>query len=135
DATTGAERPGYPLLIGGTADNDPSVKFKPETEQQRPGLLLLNGVVYMGFGGHCDTPPWTGWVIGVNVSGAAPHISAMWEDNPGQNGAGIWQSGVGLTSDGPNTLLVTTGNGGSPTTPTPRAQPPRPLGGAVVGLN
>jgi iron transport multicopper oxidase len=135
DATTGVERSGYPLLINGTADNDHSVSFNPEHEQQRPGLLLMNGVVYMGFGGHCDAPPFTGWVIGVDVSASTPHITAMWEDNSGQNGAGIWQSGVGLTSDGSNTLLVTTGNGGSPTTPTPGHTPPNTFGESVVRLN
>ncbi|MFZ1996723.1 MAG: hypothetical protein WAU75_21595, partial [Solirubrobacteraceae bacterium] len=135
DATTGVERPNYPLLISGTADNDPSVTFKPEHEQQRPGLLLMNGVVYLGFGGHCDAPPWTGWVVGVNVASSTPHITAMWEDNPTQDGAGIWQAGVGLTSDGPNTLLVTTGNGGSPTTPTPGTSPPDTFGESVVRLH
>jgi hypothetical protein len=135
DATTGTERAGFPLKISGAADNDPSVQFTPRTEQQRPGLLLMDGVVYMGFGGHCDTPPWTGWVVGVNVASSTPHITAMWEDNSGQDGAGIWQSGVGLTSDGSGTLLLTTGNGGSPTTPTPGHTPPNSFGESVVRLN
>lgn len=133
DITTGAERPGFPVQVSGTADNNSSVAFNPKNEQQRPGLLLLNGVVYMGFGGHCDYAPWTGWVVGVSTTTA--QITAMWVDNPTQNGAGIWQSGVGLTSDGPNTLLVTTGNGGSPTTPTPGNAPPNTFGESVVRLN
>lgn len=135
DAATGAERSGFPVLLTGNADNDQSVAFNAEFEQQRPGLLLMNGVVYMAFGGHCDAPPWTGWVIGVNVSSPTPAITALWEDNSAQNGAGIWQSGVGITSDGPNTLLVTTGNGGSPTTPTPGHSPPNTFGESVVRLN
>jgi HYDIN/CFA65/VesB family protein len=133
DATSGAERPNFPVKITGNADNDPSVPFDPKHEQQRPGLLLLNGVVYMGFGGHCDAAPWEGWVIGVSTSTA--QITARWVDNPTLDGAGIWQSGVGLTSDGPNTLLVTTGNGGSPTTPTAGSQPPDTFGESVVRLN
>ncbi len=133
DVTTGAERPGFPVKVTGNADNDPSVAFDPKHEQQRPGLLLLNGVVYMGFGGHCDASPWTGWVIGVSTSTA--QITARWVDNPTMNGAGIWQSGVGLTSDGPNTLLVTTGNGGSPTTPTAGNKPPDTFGESVVRLD
>lgn len=135
DVTTRGERPGFPVKISGSADNDPSVAFNARTEQQRPGLLLMNGVVYMGFGGHCDTPPWTGWVIGVDVTVPTPHITAMWEDNSAKDGAGIWQSGVGLTSDGPGALLVTTGNGGSPTTPTPGHTPPGSFGESVVRLN
>jgi hypothetical protein len=133
DVTTGAERPGFPVKITGNADNAPSVAFNPKTEQQRPGLLLMNGVIYMGFGGHCDVSPWAGWIVGVSTTTA--NITAMWVDNPAQDGAGIWQSGVGLMSDGPNTLLLTTGNGGSPTTPTPGSSPPSSFGESVVRLN
>jgi iron transport multicopper oxidase len=134
DAFTGAEKPNFPVKLSGfTADNDPSLTFNARTEQQRPGLLLLNGVVYMGFGGHCDFAPWAGWIVG--VSATSGQITAKWADNPTSDGAGIWQSGVGLTSDGPNTLLVTTGNGGSPTTPTAGDQPPNTFGESVVRLN
>ena len=48
---TGAEQPGWPVesTTGGAADNAP-VTFFPRTQQQRPGLLLMNGVVYAAFG-------------------------------------------------------------------------------------
>ncbi|MGZ4706950.1 MAG: choice-of-anchor D domain-containing protein, partial [Acidimicrobiales bacterium] len=133
DVTTGAERTGFPVKITGAADNVPGVQFDPTKQQQRPGLLLMGGVVYMGFGGHCDSAPWAGWVIGVSTTTA--HITARWVDNPTLDGAGIWQAGAGLTSDGPGTLLVTTGNGGSPTTPTPGTSPPSTFGESVIRLN
>lgn len=60
DVTTGAERPGYPLLVQGTADNDPAVTFDTFVEHQRPGLLLAGGVVFMAFGSHCDIGDWRG---------------------------------------------------------------------------
>ncbi len=114
DASTGAQRPGFPKRLEGTAQNAPGVTFQATTELQRPGLLLLDGVIYAGFGGHCDFPPYQGWVFGVSTAGA---IKARWSAITGGNGAGIWQSGAGLMSDGPGRLFVSTGNGGSPVGP------------------
>ncbi len=132
DVTTGVERSGFPVQLSGTADNDPSLSFHAKDEQQRPGLLLMNGVVYAGFGGHCDYSPWEGWVFGVSVAG---QITARWVDNPAGDGAGIWQSGVGLMSDGPGTLLLTTGNGGAPSAAAPGSSPPASFGESVIRLN
>ncbi len=42
-------------------------------------------------------------MFGVSTSG---QIKARWVDDPTANGAGIWQSGVGLTSDGPGQILL-----------------------------
>ena len=78
------------MKITGAADNVPGVQFDPTRQQQRPGLLLMGGVVYMGFGSHCDSAPWAGWVIGVSTTTA--HITARWVDNPTLDGAGIWQA-------------------------------------------
>jgi len=138
DVTTGAERSGFPVLISGSADNDPTEPFLAKTELQRPGLLLMNGVVYAGFGAHCDRKPYWGWVVGVSTAGK---ITAMWSDEAGQNqsdpagpGGGIWASGYGLTSDGPGQILLSTGNGLSPTVPGPGSQVPTALGQSVVRL-
>jgi hypothetical protein len=43
------------VKIRGTAQNDPTKSFSATYELQRPGLLLMDGVVYAAFGGHCDT--------------------------------------------------------------------------------
>jgi iron transport multicopper oxidase len=115
DATTGAQRTGFPRLLEGTAQNAPGVTFQATTELQRPGLLLMDGVVYGGFGGHCDITPYQGWVFGVNAATGA--IRARWSAVTSGDGAGIWQSGAGLMSDGPGRLYVSTGNGGSPVGP------------------
>jgi hypothetical protein len=114
DADTGQQRSGFPKLLSGTAQNAPGVTFAATTELQRPGLLLLDGVVYAGFGGHCDIPPYQGWVFGVSTAG---EIKARWSAVTSGDGAGIWQSGAGLMSDGPGRLFVSTGNGGSPVGP------------------
>jgi hypothetical protein len=131
DVATGVEEPGFPVLLSGAAQNAPEKSFEPGAELQRPGLLLMEGVVYAAFGSDCDTPPWDGWVFGVSTSGA---IKARWVANEEGEGAGIWQSGAGLTSDGPGTILLSTGNGGAPDTPSPGDQPPQDLGESIVRL-
>ena len=136
DVSTGAERSGFPVQIQGTADNAPGITFDATHELQRPGLLLMGGAIYMAFGGHCDDGPYQGWVVGVSTGGA---ITAMWSaiESPGVDGAGIWQSGGGLVSDGPGRILLSTGNGGTEPeggTPLLGSSPPGNLGESVVRL-
>ena len=133
DAGTGAERPGWPVTIQGAAANDPIHPFNAETAMQRPGLLLLNGVIYAGFASHCDFGPYVGYVIG--VSAATHTLTTMWSTEAGSSyaEAGIWQSGGGLVSDGPGRILFATGNGIAPP-PGPGTTPPSTLGESVVRL-
>jgi hypothetical protein len=131
DLATGAERSGFPVQLSGTAQNAAGQTFQPATQLQRPGLLLMNGVVYAAFGSDCDIGPWQGWVFGVSTAG---QTTARWVAVPGGNGAGIWQSGAGITSDGPGTLLVSTGNTGAPSTPVGGKTPPSSLGESIVRL-
>ncbi|HEY2398537.1 MAG TPA: choice-of-anchor D domain-containing protein [Solirubrobacteraceae bacterium] len=130
DLSSGAERTGFPVELAGAAQNQPGETFQPTTELQRPGLLLLGGVVYAAFGSHCDITPWKGWIFGVSTKGEA---KARWVDETSaNNGGGLWQSGAGLSSDGPGQILFTTGNGGAPTVATAGNQPPASLGESAV---
>ncbi len=126
---TGEEQPGFPVELAGEAQNLPGLEFDPTDQLQRPGLLLMGGVVYAGFGSDCDYNPYQGWVFGVSESG---QVKARWASDPA--GAGIWQSGAGLTSDGPGTILLSTGNGYIPEAPIPSDEPPIGLGQSVVRL-
>lgn len=130
---TGTERPGWPVTIAGAPSNDPTVPFDPYYEHQRPALLLMGGVVYAGFGSHCDRQPYRGYVVGVSTTRAA--VTAMWAAETGASnmGAGIWQAGGGLISDGPGRILLSTGNGISPA-PGPGSAPPGTLSESVVRL-
>ncbi len=133
DLSTGATRPGFPVQLAGTAQNDPAATFNATDQQQRPGLLLMNGVVYAGFGSHCDYSTWQGWIFGVSTSG---DVAARWVDNAADgSGAGIWQSGVGLMSDQSGSIVFVTGNGGDPTTPGPGDLLPSSFGDSVVRLD
>ncbi|MCH5673590.1 Ig-like domain-containing protein [Streptomyces gilvus] len=114
DPASGAERSGWPVTIAGSPVNDPSATFDAYYEQQRPGLLLMDGVVYAGFGAHCDAWPYRGYVVGVSTT--AHSITSMWATATGAGigGAGIWQAGGGLVSDGSGRIFFSTGNGISP---------------------
>src|SRR5438445_11196973 len=66
DVTTGAEKTSFnsPVrlqasVLGGGGS---TVTFDAHWENQRPGLLLLNGIVYVGFAAHGDLGPWHGWI-------------------------------------------------------------------------
>ena len=135
-ATTGAEAPGYPVQLTGTPSDTPGVSFADATAQQRPGLLLLGGTVYAAFASDCDITPYRGVVIGVSTTSHA--VTTMWSDESGigtdqSSMAGIWESGDGLVSLGPNNIVLATGNGVSPT-PAPSGSPPATLSESLVGL-
>ncbi|MGC0313798.1 choice-of-anchor D domain-containing protein [Kitasatospora acidiphila] len=129
---TGAEKPGFPVVIGGSPGNDPSVVFNPVEEGQRPGLLLLNGVVYAGFGSVCDVGAWRGYVAGVSTAGTQ---TALWADETGtaNHGGGIWDSGGGLVADAQGHIMFSTGNGVSPP-PGPGSNPPSTMSESVINL-
>ena len=132
DPATGAERPGWPTKIVGTPSNDPAHPFRPYDVNQRAGLLLMDGSVYMAFGSQCDYGTYVGWVAGVNT---ATQATSVWSDEVGATStmAGIWQSGGGLVSDGPGRIFLSTGNG--VTAPDgPGGNPPQQLSQSVVRL-
>ncbi len=134
DLISGAEKPGFPVKIQGNAQNSPSQPYDSVHQHARVGLLLMNGVVYAGFGAHCDFGPWQGWVFGIDTSG---QIKARWTSRGAvnQNGAAIWMSGNGLVSDGPGRIIFATGNGGGQTVATPGNTPPVNCGECVERLD
>ncbi len=107
DVKTGAEKLGGPVNIdasvpgtgGGSAGGTLRFMPLPGRENQRPGLLLLNGVVYIGFASHVDTSPWHGWVLAYNAT--TLQQTGAYCTTPNDNGGGIWMSGTGLAADQP----------------------------------
>ena len=120
DITSGAEQFGGPVAISasvagsGTGSVNGAVSFDAKWENQRPGLLLLNGTVYMGWGSHCDSGPWHGWVMGYNATTLKQTFAFL--STPNGSEGGVWTSGAGLAADndGPNgtpRIFEATGNG------------------------
>ncbi|WP_165845450.1 choice-of-anchor D domain-containing protein [Streptacidiphilus pinicola] len=132
DPATGAERSGWPVRIHGAPSNDPTRHFDSFTAAQRPGLLLLGGRVYAGFGSYCDKGPYVGYVASVDTRTRAENLWAT-ESSSGHGEAGIWQSGGGLVSDGPGRIFFATGNGQTPSA-VPGDHPPGRLSESVVRL-
>ena len=132
DASTGQQEPNWPVQITGPPANDRAVPFAPLNQLQRPGLLLLDGSVYAGFGSHCDFQPYRGYVVGVSTTS---RTQTMWSDESGVTDAqaGIWQSGGGLMSDGSGRIFFASGNGVSPA-PGAGTRPPSELAESVVRL-
>ncbi len=112
------------ITVAGTGDGSSNgqVPFDPLRENQRPGLALVNGVVYIAWASHGDNGPYHGWVIGfaANNIGAGP--SAKWNSTPNAvNGfnnsdGGIWMSGGAPAADFDSSnniysLYFLTGNG------------------------
>ncbi len=115
DITTGSERPGSPVLIqaqvNGTGDGNINgiVHLDPQKNNQRTGLLLLKGTVYMGFSSHCDWGPYHGWVLGYDA--ATLEQKFVYNDTPDGYNGGIWMSGTGLAADTAGNIYFSTGNG------------------------
>lgn len=114
DLATGADRL-TPMAVAatypGTGDNSTNgvVVFDPAQYKERPGLLLLNGLVYTGWSSHCDFEPYTGWIMSFDERTLA-QVSVLNITPNGGEGA-IWMSGAGLAADSDNFIYFLAGNG------------------------
>ncbi|GGB10026.1 discoidin domain-containing protein [Puia dinghuensis] len=113
DITTGNEKANSPVLItdtvAGNAYGGANTPFNPQTQNQRAGLLLLNGTVYIAWGSHCDLDPYHGWIMGYDETTLQRKIGYC--TTPDGFGGGIWLSGGGLPADASGNIYATTGNG------------------------
>jgi hypothetical protein len=115
DISTGNEKAGSPILITGTypgtGDGGSTVSFSAKKENQRPGLALLNGQVYIAWGSHEDSGPWYGWIMSYQYSGGAFAQKSVLNISPNQQESGIWLSGGAPAIDSANNLYIASGNG------------------------
>jgi len=115
DVTTGAELFGGPKEITATFPNlAGQTTFDPGQYKERPGLLLLNGILYLMFSSHCDAGAYTAWVLGYNQSTLAQ--TAVLNLGPNGGGPSIWMSGGAPAVDSSGYIYLLNANGAFETT-------------------
>ncbi len=100
----GAVLPGWPVDVAASLAAQ-GRQFNDPDQNQRGALAILDGRVYVPYGGHFgDCGSYHGWVVGVGLTNPAQIVA--WSTRA--PGGGIWAPG-GIASDG-HSLFVATGN-------------------------
>ena len=107
------------ITVPGNGDGSSggNVPFNPLTQNQRSGLALVNGVVYVSWASHGDSPPYHGWIMGYNASNLV-QAPIVFNDTPNGSEGGIWMAGGAPAAEVVNVngvqtpfLYAITGNG------------------------
>jgi hypothetical protein len=117
DLRTGKEKFGGPvaidatIMVAGAGDGSASgqVPFDATTQNQRSGLLLSGGVVYIAWAAHNDHGPYHGWVIGFDAH--TLQVVRVFNSTPNGGLGGVWMSADGISADASGNLYLLTGNG------------------------
>jgi outer membrane protein assembly factor BamB len=101
---TGATNPNWPVDLNATVNYN-GTSFTSLVQNERGGLAIVNGILYVAFSGHLgDCGTYHGWVVGIRINN--PSNVMAWATDA--IGGGIWGHG-GVASDGTN-MFVVTGN-------------------------
>jgi hypothetical protein len=137
DITTGADVLPAALInpvVNGTGlgnDGAGHVPFLPLTANQRPALLLNNGIVYVTFASFGDLDPYHGWMIAFNA--ASLDFIDAYNVTPNGGGGGSWMAGAGPAGDSDGNVYFATGNGRPDATAL--FDPPNDLPNSFLKLN
>jgi len=116
DITTGNEQTslGSPVLIAASSVSKKGhlTTFNSLHQKNRPGLLLLNGVIYLGFGSNGCNDSNSGWILAYNASNVQQQLGAF-NTSPDIGLTSIWQTGNGLAADEFGNLFVATAESGN----------------------
>jgi hypothetical protein len=108
-AKDGTERAGWPVnasAVQAAAAQAAGYQFNLPASNQRSALSLVNGILYVAYGGHVnDCGGYRGYVVAINT--ATPTSAAAWVTQG--IGEAIWAAG-GMASDGVNGVFAVTGN-------------------------
>lgn len=136
DLKTGHDRR-PPRQIGATVG---AIQFDSRVQMQRPGLLLSNGKLHIGFGSYGDNTniaQYYGWLLIYKAAtltqvGAFLPCPDATQDPWSGKGGSIWMCGTGIAADARGNLYFATGNGEFETS----GAPPHPIdyGDSVVQL-
>jgi len=120
DITTGLDLPNSPVPIqaSSVSNADAANNYKQHVttfdslhQKNRPGLLLLNGVLYLGFGSNYCNDSNTGWVLSYDE--ATLTQQAVYNTSPDWGLTSIWQAGSGLAADQEGNIFFETAEAGS----------------------
>jgi hypothetical protein len=120
DLFSGNEEFGGPKAVtasfpgNGDHSSGGQVTFDPGQYKERPGLLLLNGVIYTAWSSHCDIRPYTGWLIGYDQNTLAQ--TSILNVSPNGNEGSFWNSGAGPAADSGGNIIALQANGTFDTT-------------------
>lgn len=110
DITTGDEQVsmGSPVQITAstTSKKGHVFNFNSLHQKNRPGLLLLNGVLYMGFGSNGCNDISAGWVLSYDATNLQQ--VGVFNASPDVGLASIWQTGNGIAADEEGNIFVAT---------------------------
>ena len=110
DVTTGLEKLGGPTTITASYTlNGSTTVFADLYQLNRPGLLLANGHIYIGFGSNCCNQYSQGWILSYNA--ATLQQEGAYSAEPGKTLASIWQKGAGLSADSSGNIYAETAEG------------------------
>jgi hypothetical protein len=115
DLSDGSEKLGGPVVLQATvrgkgdASQDGEIALDPVQHLQRPGLLLANNSIYIGFGSINDRYPYHGRILAYDASALTQ--TAIFNVTPEGGSGGVWQSGRGLGADADGNVYTVTGNG------------------------
>ncbi|PQV62444.1 Outer membrane protein assembly factor BamB, contains PQQ-like beta-propeller repeat [Abditibacterium utsteinense] len=119
DCATGANKfaPGFPREITATSTGTEGrpetgpIPFRPDLANQRCGLVLSNGQVYIAWASYQDKGPYHGWVMAYDARSGTQRNALNISPSVDRYGAGIWQSGGAPSIDAAGNLFISTGNG------------------------
>src|ERR1700722_6441132 len=115
DLLTGNEKSPGPVVIAGTVSGlgDGSVNgqlaFDDFHHLNRPGLLMMNGTIYLAYASHCDFGPYHGWLFAYDA--ATFTQKSVYVTTPNRGLGGFWMSGAGVAADASGNILIASGNG------------------------
>ncbi|HRI20645.1 MAG TPA: discoidin domain-containing protein, partial [Panacibacter sp.] len=143
DIKTGLEKANSPKLITaqvpGTGDGNIGgiVYFDAQKQNQRSGLLLLNGNIYIAYASHCDWGPYHGWILGYDKTSLQQ--TRVYNTTPNGYFGGIWMAGAAPAADELGNIYAAVGNGsvgtgGNPGNPINRSESALKLTPAGTGF-
>ena len=123
DLVTGHEKAPGPVLIAatvsGTGDGSTNgqLVFDSFHQHARPGLLMMNGKIFVAFASHCDSGPYHGWLFAYDA--ATLIQDSVYVTTPNGGLGGFWMTGSGVAADSGGNIYIASGNGDFDTTNVP----------------